>query len=714
MNNETQTTVDAYPGIYCLLMIFKFYNVVVDASTLFHEFCSSGEDLSVLSMIRAAKQYGFKSKKVTIKRSRLEKASFPFIASAKDQQYFIFGAVREGQALIQYPNKPVQNISLEELWSFWDGQAILVTFRGLIPGVSRKFDLTWFIPSIVKYRKLFRDVLIATFFIQVFALITPLIFQVVMDKVLVHRAELTLNLLVIGLISISVFEIILGGLRTYIFSHTTSRVDVELGAQLFRHLLKLPISFFSSRPVGQVVARVRELENIRNFLTSSALTLVIDLFFSLIFIAVMFFYSSTLAWIVVASIPVYALISILITPALRKRAEEQFQRSAMNQAYLTETITGVETLKSMAVEPQMRKKWEEYLAGYAKASFRSTVLGMYGGQSVQLVSKIVMALLMWQGSLLVIQGGLSVGELIAFNMLSGQVAAPILRLAQLWQDFQQFRISMERLGDVINFPPEPQSGSNTSAPSTLKGNICFEKVVFRYSPNAPEILKSLDLVIPHGQVIGIAGRSGSGKSTLTKLIQRLYVPESGKVLIDGNNLALVEPSWLRHQIGIVLQDNVLFNRTIRENIALSNPTKSMDSIIEAATLAGAHDFILELPQGYETPLGERGVGLSGGQLQRIAIARALITEPGILILDEATSALDYESESIIQSNMHEISRGRTVIIIAHRLSTIRNCDRIIVIDSGQVVEDGSHQSLIKEGNQYAGLWAAQTGSQENV
>ena len=696
-------------GLLCLVMLFQYLKKSADPEALRHEFCPTGEDFDPITMVRAAKKLGVKARRVNIKPKRLQKAPFPIIAHGKDGKFFIIGAVRDGQALVQQPGGQPEQLRIEELWSRWDGDAILMTSRAMLAGKERKFDISWFIPVIVKYRKLFKEVLLVSLFIQLFALVTPLFFQVVMDKVLVNRGLTTLDVLVVGLVIITLFDIILNGLRTYVFSHTTSRVDVELGARLFDHLLRLPISYFGARPVGQIVARVRELESIRSFLTGNALTVVLDLLFTFVFFAVMFYYSETLTWIVLGSIPVYLVISILITPELRARTEEKFQRGAVNQAFLTESVTGMETLKSMAVEPQMRQRWEEQLAGYVKASFRSVVLGIFGSQSVQLVSKIVTALLLWKGAQLVINGELTVGQLIAFNMLSGQVAMPILRLAQLWQDFQQFRISLERLGDVLNVPTEPQQSLNRPTLPPVKGDITFENVRFRYSPIGQEILKGVNLTIPAGQVVGVVGRSGSGKSTLTKLIQRLYIPEYGRVMVDGNDLSLLDPAWLRRQVGVVLQDNILFNRSVKDNIALSDPTMSMDRIIAAAKLSGAHDFILQLPHGYDTELGERGAGLSGGQRQRIAIARALVTNPRILIFDEATSALDYESERAIQDNMKAICAGRTVIIIAHRLSTVRGCDQIVTIEDGRVIEQGSHEQLIQKGGRYATLWSAQIG-----
>ena len=696
-------------GLLCLSMLLQYLKKPADPETLRHEFCPTGHDLDPITMVRAAKKLGVKARQTTIKPKRLAKAPFPIIAHGKDDRFFIIAAVKDDKALVQTPGQQSEQISLDELWQRWEGDAVLMTSRAMLAGKDRKFDLSWFVPVIVKYRKLFKEVLLVSFFIQMFALVTPLFFQVVMDKVLVNRGLTTLDVLVIGLVIITLFDVVLNGLRTYVFSHTTSRVDVELGARLFDHLLRLPISYFGARPVGQIVARVRELESIRSFLTGNALTVVLDLLFTFVFFAVMFYYSSTLSWIVLGSIPIYFIISILITPELRARTEEKFQRGAVNQAFLTESVTGMETLKSMAVEPQMRQRWEEQLAGYVKASFRSVVLGIFGSQSVQLISKIVTALLLWKGAQLVINGELSMGQLIAFNMLSGQVAAPILRLAQLWQDFQQFRISLERLGDVLNVPTEPQQSLNRPTLPPIKGDIHFDNVRFRYSPVGQEILKGVNLTIPAGQVVGVVGRSGSGKSTLTKLIQRLYIPEHGRVMVDGNDLSLLDPAWLRRQVGVVLQDNILFNRSVKDNIALSDPTMQMDHIIAAAKLSGAHDFILQLPHGYDTELGERGAGLSGGQRQRIAIARALVTNPRILIFDEATSALDYESERAIQDNMKAICAGRTVIIIAHRLSTVRGCDQIVTIEDGQVIEQGSHEQLIEQGGRYAMLWSAQIG-----
>lgn len=675
-------------------MLAQFHGIAADANQLAHRFARNGETFDETSLLLAAKHLGLKAKVSRQPFERIGKAALPAMALTDDERPFIVARVDDDKALIHdLAEGRARTISTDELRERYAGRLLLTASRASVLSELSKFDFSWFVPAAVKYRKLLAEVFAASFFLQMFALVTPLFYQVVMDKVLVHNGMTTLHVIAIGLVSIAVFDVVLGALRTYVFSHTTSKIDVELGARLFRHILSLPLSYFESRRVGDTIARVRELENIRNFITGQALTSVLDLLFTVVFLAVMFYYSVWLTVIVLLSLPIYALISAAITPGLRKRLDEKFARGADNQAFLVETVGGIGTVKAMAVEPRATRTWDGQLAGYVAAGFRVARLAMLGQQSVQLVQKLVAVAIMYFGAKLVIEGELSLGQLIAFNMLSGQVAAPIIRLAQLWQDFQQVGISVERLGDILNTRTE-LPGSRMALPP-IQGQVTFENVAFRYRQDAPEVLAGIDIDIKPGEIIGIVGRSGSGKSTLTKLVQRLYTPERGRVLIDGHDLALADPAWLRRQIGVVLQENFLFNRSIRDNIALTDPGMPLERVIHAAKLAGAHEFIAELPEGYDTKVGEHGTGLSGGQRQRIAIARALVGDPRILIFDEATSALDYESEHAVMANMRAICKGRTVLIIAHRLSTVRMANRIVVVEKGRIAECGTHAELLR-------------------
>jgi subfamily B ATP-binding cassette protein HlyB/CyaB len=698
-------------GLASLVLLLRFHSIAADPEQIRHRL--GGAAVGIPEMLRCARELGLKARSITRRGSQLAKSPLPAIVQRKDGSFLVLGKLVDDKVLVQDPfaGRPTLT-SRAEFEAEWNGRLVLMTPRANLADLGRRFDVGWFLQAMHKYRGIFGEVFVHSFFLQLFALVTPLFFQVVIDKVLVHRGLTTLDVLVIGFVTVSIFESGLTALRTYVFAHTTNRIDVELGARLFRHLLALPIGYFEARRAGDSVARVRELENIRNFLTSSALTLVIDLFFTIVFLAVMFYYAPFLTWIVVGSFPFYIILSAGVTPSFRRRLDEKFNRGAENQAFLVESVTGIETLKAMAVEPQMQRRWEEQLAGYVRASFRVLSLGNWASQVVQLISKLVTGAVLLFGAKAVINGDLTVGELVAFNMLAGRVAQPVLRLAQLWQDFHQARLSIARLGDILNTTPEPSYLAGRAALPPIRGNIAFEHVTFRYRLDGPEVLHDVSLHLPAGQVLGVVGPSGSGKSTVAKLIQRLHVPENGRVLIDGVDLTVVDVAWLRRQIGVVLQENVLFNRSIRDNIALADPGIPVERVIAVAQLAGAHDFILELPQGYDTVVGERGASLSGGQRQRVAIARALIGDPRILIFDEATSALDYESERVIQENMRRIAQSRTVIIVAHRLSTVRGADRIVTLERGRLVEDGSHDDLIRTGGRYANLYRLQAGLHE--
>lgn len=699
-------------GSFALVLLLRLHGIAADREQLCHRMGT--RRIGVTEMLRCAKAFGLKARTIKSGWARLSRVPLPGIAVLRQGGFLLIGRVDGEEVLVQRSSDPRPlKLTRAEFEELWDGRLVLMTRRTSLSDLSRRFDVTWFFGAVVKYRHLLTEVLVASFFLQIFALVSPLFFQVVIDKVLVHRGVSTLQVLVIGLAMIALFEAILTALRTYLFSHTTNRIDVELGARLYRHLASLPLMYFQTRRVGDSVARVLELENIRNFLTSSALTFIIDFVFTVVFIAVMFIYSPMLTLIVLGAFPFYIVISAIVTPLFRQRLDEKFRRGAENQAFLVESITGVQTLKALAVEPQMNRRWEEQLAGYVSASFRVVNLGNMASQSVQLVSHLVTVAILFFGAKLVIDGGLTVGELVAFNMLANRVSMPVLRIAQIWQDFHQVRLSIERLGDILNTRPEPTIGMGRAVLPPIEGAVTFDHVTFRYRVDGPETLHDISFDVPAGQVVGIVGPSGSGKSTLTKLLERLYVPEAGRVLVDGVDLAMTDAAWLRRQVGVVLQEDVLFNRSVAENIALVDPAMPMQRIIDAAKLAGAHEFILELPEGYDSIVGERGCSLSGGQRQRIAIARALVNDPRILIFDEATSALDYESERIIQDNMRQICERRTVFLIAHRLSTVRRADRIITIDRGRIVEDGTHDELIRSNGRYANLHFLQAGIHDN-
>lgn len=700
----------------CLSTIARFHHLATNPKQLHREF-SASDALMAHETISAANFLGLKTRFVQRRPEDLAELPMPAVVVSADGVCTILARVHEGKALLQRADDPKPyTMPVEELLGPDLDMVSLLVFRrkGVLSSLQQKFDISWFIPAIIKYRRLLGQVLLASFFIQLFALVTPLFFQVVVDKVLVHQGLTTLNVLALGFVVVCVFDVLLNGLRTYLFSHTSNRIDVVLGARLFHHLLRLPISYFQNRRVGDTVARVRELDSIRQFITGSALTLCIDLFFTLVFFAVMFLYSPTLTWIVLGSLPFYAILSLGITPTLQNRLNEKFKLGAENQAFLVEACNGAETIKSLAVEPHMQRRWEDQQAAYVNASFRAMNLSNVANQVASLINKLVTIGILWVGAHLVIAGELSVGMLIAFNMFAGRVSQPILKLVQLWQDFQQAGISVKRLGDILNTPREAGHNPNRTTLPDIRGDIRFEHVNFRYGPDRPLAINDIQLGIKPGEIVGIVGKSGSGKSTLTKLVQRLHVPEAGRVLIDGVDLALVDPAWLRQQVGVVLQENFLLNRSVRDNIALADPGAPIEKVVVAAKQSGAYDFILELPEGFDTVVGEQGSSLSGGQKQRIAIARALMADPKILIFDEATSALDYESEAIVQANMRQICAGRTVLIIAHRLSAVRDANRIVVMDKGRIIEQGEPKRLLQDGGHFARLNAMQSNLREVV
>lgn len=687
--------------------LLALHRIAVDPDQLRHDL-GHHDNVTADDLLRLAKrQADARARRIVVQIDDLKTLPLPALANGRDG-WFLIGRVGNDQVLVQRPNYAPEQLSYAALEERWSGELILVTTREGVGGLAGRFDVSWFVPQIVKYRRLIGEVLLITLALNLLGLAAPLFFQNIIDKVLVNNTMATLQVLAFGFVAVSLWEVAFGWIRTRLYSETCQKIDVELGARLFRHLLGLPLAYFEARRVGDTAMRVRQLETIREFLTNASMSVLIDPIFVIVFLVAMWIYSPTLFLITAITLPAYVVVAALLTKPMRARIDEKFERGAANNALLVESISGIQTVKAAAVEPQWQDRWERQLAGYSAANQQVINLGNTGSQSIQLISKLNLAAILYFGAVAVIEGNLTVGGLVAFNMFAQRVSGPVIRMAQLWQEFQQVRIAVERLGDVLNQPTEPGAGSRTALPA-VKGHIRFESVKFRYAHEGPWTLEDIDIDLEPGATLGIVGSSGSGKSTLTKLLQRLYTPASGRILIDGVDIGQIDPAWLRRQIGVVLQENLLFNRSIRENVALSHPAMPLDRVMAAAQLAGAHEFIVRLPQGYDTVVEERGVNLSGGQRQRLAIARALVTQPRILILDEATSALDAESEAIIQKNLKAMAQGRTVLIIAHRLSAIRQCQRIIALEQGRIVERGTHDDLLKHGGRYAELYRQQMG-----
>ncbi len=694
-------------GLACLIIISKFLNVRVSQQEIEHITATKSFPLDDLALLGIAKSFKLHGKLKKLKLEEIKSINRPVIVKDNSDKYFIAAKVTDDKIMVLYPDKrSPEMITYDDFKKQYSGISLLLKKREIIDSET-KFGFKWFIPTILKFKSQLIQVFIAIFTIQCLGILTPVMTQVVIDKVLVHNSMSTLCALGLGIAIVYIFELVLGIAKNYVFTHTTNRIDVILNYRLFKHLFALPLKYFESRRVGETVARVRELDSIRNFLTGTPLSTIIDLLFIIVYIVILFFYSVPLTFVVIASIPVFAVLSAIITPMFKKRLDEKFNAGAESQSFLVEAINGVQTIKSFALEDNFEEKWGDIQADYVKASYKTSMVSSNSNSIAQFIQKTFELLILVFGAIAVMNGDFTVGALVAFRMLSGRVTGPVLRLVQLWQEYQQTSLSVKRIGDIFNSPVEQVSNTSLSNLPSLKGNICFDKVSFRYKIDLPEVIKDMSFKINEGEIIGVVGRSGSGKSTISKLIQRLYIPEKGKITIDGIDISLVNPLWLRSQIGIVLQENYMFSGTVSENISIHMPTASAEQIIKAAITAGAHDFITALPNGYDTIIGDKGIGLSGGQKQRIAIARAIISNPRILIFDEATSALDYESESIIQNNLNDICKGRTVLIIAHRLSTLRNANKIMVIDNGKLVEYDTHNNLLKRNGLYTLLYRKQ-------
>lgn len=695
-------------ALIALEAVARINRINIDLRTAQREYGLTDRELTKEELLRVAKGAGFKARIKKMPPSELlERYPLPAIVIFKDNSFGVIlkANSEEENTLIFFPaEKQARPVSFEELAALSDGECIVLKHKMITSQAA--FGFRWFYNEILHYRNVMAEVLTGSFVVQLFGLVTPLFTQVILDKVIVHRSMTTLDVLAVAFIAVALFEFLLNTTRNYIFIHTASKIDAKLGSKLFRHLFALPFVYFESRKVGNIVARVRELDNIRDFITNKSVSVIVDLCFSLVFVAVMFLYSVKLTLVFLAFVCIVGTLYVTVTPELRRRLEYKFQMAAQSNSYLVESVTGIQTVKSLALEGSMQKRWEENLERYVHSSFKLSNMSNIAGAISGTFQRMMTITVLYLGVKLVIDNQLTIGQLIAFQMFAGQFTGPFLRLVNLWNEFQQALLSVDRIGDILNNPIEIRSGRDITLPK-LAGAVRFENVSFRYTPDSPNALQQVSFAARPGMSVGLVGRSGSGKSTITKLIERLYILSEGAIYIDDIDIRHMNPVWLRYNIGVVLQDDYLFSGTIGENIAMPRPDAPMEGVIEASKIAGAHEFISQLPEGYDTLVGERGSTLSGGQKQRIAIARALITNPRVLIFDEATSSLDYESERIIQRNISRIKAGRTMFIVAHRLSMVKDCNLIIALDKGRVVEAGTHGTLMAKKGYYYHLYTQQ-------
>ena len=656
---------------------------------------------------------GLKSQLVDVPAVSINRIPTPALIRYRDS-FAVLYAVDGKTVVLGLPSQGIINCQINQLVEELetDDANLQPQVRVLLLSATKetpkeRFGLSWFVPYLSRYRRVLIEVFVASFFVQLAALANPLVIQLIIDKVIVQNSISTLNILGVLLLAVGVFEAVLTTLRTYLFVDTTNRIDMSLGSQIIDHLLRLPLRYFDKRPVGELSTRINELENIRQFLTGTALTVVLDALFSVVYIVVMLFYSWQLTLVGLGTIPLFVVVTLIAAPTVSRQLRSKAERNAETQSYLVEVMSGIQTVKAQNIELRSRFSWQKKYAKFVAAGFKTVLTSTLANSTSQFLSKLSSLLVLWVGAYLVLKGELTLGELIAFRIISSYVTTPILRLAQIWQNFQETGLSLERLGDIVDTPQEAEIDRNNISLPAISGAVKYENVSFRFAASGPLQLSNVSVEFAAGKFVGIVGQSGSGKSTMMKLLLRLYDTESGRILVDGYDIAKVELYSLRRQIGVVPQDTLLFDGTVQENIALTNPDATTEEIIEAAQIAVAHEFIMTLPNGYNTRVGERGSALSGGQRQRIAIARSVLQRPKVLVLDEATSALDYPTERQICLNLARAFKGNTVFFITHRLNTVSNADTIVVMDNSRMIEQGSHQELMAAKGHYFYLYQQQ-------
>jgi ATP-binding cassette, subfamily B, bacterial HlyB/CyaB len=696
-------------SLACFVMLSQYFNIPLRRDVLRRVLTKQQEHKGSISLqfcAAAAELMGLTTQMVKVPAVAVSRLQLPIMIAWQDSFAIIYKNSNQ-ELLVAVPEMGLLRYKLRDFAENWgqEGEVLLLQTTKNTP--KSRFNLSWFVPAMKRHRKVLIEVLVASIVIQIFGLVNPLVTQVIIDKVLVGNSPDTLEVFGIFLLVVAVIEAILTTVRTHLFVDTTNRIDLSLGSEVINHLLRLPLSYFERHPVGELATRIHELENIRSFLTGTALTVVMDAVFSVVYIVVMAFYSPILTLVALVTVPLFGLLNLIVSPLMRRQLQEKAERNAETQSYLVEVMGGMQTVKAQNLEMRSRWQWQERYARYISAGFKTVSTQTTASSFSSFLNKFSSMLVLWVGAYLVLNQQLTLGQLIAFRILAGYVTSPLLRLMQLWQNFQETALSLQRLADILDSPQETETETQNILMPSIQGNVRYENLCFSFREHGLLQLSNINLDLAAGSFIGIVGQSGSGKSTLLKLLPRLYEPKSGKILIDGYDIAKVELYSLRRQIGMVLQDTLLFDGTVRENIALGSSEASDEEIIAAAKVAFAHDFIMDLPSGYNTRVGERGAGLSGGQRQRVAIARTVLQNPQLLILDEATSALDYNAEAQVCRNLATAFEGKTVFFITHRLSTIRNADIILMMEQGAVVEQGTHEELMARKGYYYCLYQQQ-------
>ncbi|MBO9197748.1 peptidase domain-containing ABC transporter [Rhizobium sp. 16-449-1b] len=703
-----------HTNLHCLALVARHHGVDLSPERLQHDYAVGEEPVAVRQLLRMAKDSGLKAKHLTLTWPSLFQLgnAYPILAELENGNWVVVAGAVDGEEKQVRVLDPLATrpefilLNEEQFTKSWRGSVVLMKRSHRMSDDDQPFGFRWFIPEVIKQRSFFRDVALAAFVLYGLGLTTPMFFQLVIDKVLVHQSYATLTVLTIGIAVALIFDATFSFLRRYLLLYATNRIDIRIATRTFGHLLNLPIALFEQASAGVIVKHMQQTGRIREFLTGRLFLTLLDGLSLLVFIPILLLYSVKLTFVVLGFAALVGLVVMLLVGPFQRRLQALYKAEGDRQALLVETVHGMRTVKSLALEPRQRKVWDDHSAQAISVRFRVDKISTVAQSLTGLLEKLMGVAIIGLGALDVFNGSMTVGALVAFNMLAGRVSGPLVQIVTMVHEYQEVALSVRMLGEIMNQRPE-QFGRGRGIRPQLRGRIDFDKVTFRYAPDGAPALDDVTFSIPEGSVFGVVGKSGSGKTTITRLIQGLYQSQQGLVRVDGYDSREIDLVHLRTSIGVVLQDNFLFKGTVRENIAAAKPDASIEEIVEVARIAGAEEFIERLPRGFETILEENASNLSGGQKQRLAIARALITDPKLLIFDEATSALDPDSEAIIRQNLSQIAAGRTVIIVSHRLSTLVDADAILVVERGKIADIGRHDQLVTRCMTYRHLWSQQ-------